>query len=124
MKKRLKVLIVDDERLVCQNITDYLEDDGFVPMCAMVPDHAIDLLKKERFDAAIFDMRLPGKDGGALIIESLEIQPDLFCIIHTGFSDYRLTDELKAAGISDDHVFTKPIQDMALLADAIRKKNI
>lgn len=115
----LRVLIVDDEELLRINLTDFLEDEGFYVKSASSGESALNFLRKEQFDIAIVDMRLPGMNGNTLIIEAHRIVPGLKFIIHTGSADYSLPEELKAIGVTKKNIFLKPVEDLDSLLDII-----
>ena len=59
----IKVLIVDDEKPICDLIDLNLSAAGY--QCTSVQDGlaALDLIEKERFDLILLDIMLPGADG-------------------------------------------------------------
>jgi CheY-like chemotaxis protein len=71
----IKVLVVDDESVVCSNVAAFLEDEGFTVFSAASGEEALDLILKQKMDVAIIDIRLPGMDGNMLIVKAHEIQP-------------------------------------------------
>jgi len=87
MKKR--ILFVDDE----QNLLDGLRralrgqrkewDMAFV----LSGCEALELARKEHFDAVVCDMRMPGMDGIELLNNLASLQPDLIRIVLSGHSD-------------------------------------
>ncbi len=117
----LKVLIVDDEAVVRQSLAAFFEDEGFEVAMAADGEEALRLVADRRFDFGVIDMRLPGIDGNAVILESHEIQPDMRFLIHTGSASYQLPPNLKELGIAASDVFRKPIKDMTALAVAAQR---
>jgi CheY-like chemotaxis protein len=117
----LAVLVVDDEQAVRENLAAYLEDEGMRVIEAESGEHAVDLAGAgEQFDVCIMDMRLPGMDGNATIVALHQLRPDLMFLVHTGSANYALPPELRALGMTEEHVFMKPLANMGVLADAIR----
>jgi CheY-like chemotaxis protein len=117
----LAVLVVDDEQAVRENLAAYLEDEDMLVIEAESGEHAVDLADKgEKFDVCIMDMRLPGMDGNATIVALHQLRPDLMFLVHTGSANYALPPELRALGMTEEHVFMKPLANMGVLADAIR----
>jgi len=116
-----KVLIVDDEDTIRDNLTAYLEDEGYVIVTAPSAEEGLEYASDRTIHVGIVDMRLPGMDGNAFIKLANEKNPDLKFIIHTGSSNYALPGQLRNIGITDEYVFSKPIQDMALIVDAIKR---
>lgn len=117
----IKVLVVDDEVSVCQSLVGFLEDSNFDVNSASSGEEALELAKKECFDVAIVDLRLPGISGDALILKAHQLIPDLRFIIHTGSVGYRLSEDLKQIGMLPDHVYMKPMDDLNELVEGIKK---
>jgi DNA-binding NtrC family response regulator len=117
----IKVLVVDDEIMVCSNIADFLEDEGFTVFSAVSGEEALDLLLKQKIDVAIIDMRLPGIDGDALILKAHEVQPVLKFLIHTGSINYFVSKSLEEIGVKNEQILRKPLLDMGVLTKGILK---
>jgi len=115
----MKILIVDDEDLVRENLAAYCEDEGFDVISADSGEKALELLKNHRFDIGIIDMRLPGIDGNAVIHQAHLINARMKFLIHTGSTNYSLPQELINIGLSPGHVLRKPISDMDRLLEKI-----
>lgn len=115
------VLIVDDENIIRNNLRVYLEDEGYEVFTADSGEDGIKILKEKGmiFNIGIIDMRLPGMDGNAFILQAHEIQPKMKFLIHTGSVNYKLPDTFQSIGIHFQHVFQKPLDDMSILANAI-----
>ncbi len=62
MEKKIKLLIVDDEVQFLESIAKRLELRGFDVLTATNGQDAIELAKKEKFDIAIVDLKMPGSD--------------------------------------------------------------
>lgn len=117
----VRVLIVDDEDVVCSNVIAYLEDEGFTVNSAHSGEKALEIISSKNFDVGIIDMRLPGIDGNTLILKSHEIQPQMKFLVHTGSTNYNIPRALADIGISEQHVFQKPLADMSVLVEAIHR---
>ena len=81
-----RVLVVDDEESIRELLTKTLELAEYETQA--VPDGraALDLLRRERWDLLIADLRMPEMDGLSLIREARRLHPRLPVIIVTGFS--------------------------------------
>ena len=113
---RRTILIVEDEVLLLQLLSEELEEFGYRVVPTMRGDEALSQLRAapESVDLLITDIRLPGTlDGWAIAEEARRIKPDLPVIYVTGFSanaprevpgsimipkPYRLANIIKAAG--------------------------
>lgn len=116
----IKVLIVDDESMVRENLEAYFEDEGYQVSTFKTGEDAIEFLKEENMDIGIIDLRLPGIDGDTTILRSHSIQPNMKFIIYTGSTSYNtLPDELIKVGMTPKDVYYKTTMDMDVLADGI-----
>jgi two-component system nitrogen regulation response regulator NtrX len=62
------VLIIDDERSICESLQGVLEDEGYQATTAQSAEAGLDVLHKKAFDVVLLDVWLPGMDG----LEALE----------------------------------------------------
>ncbi|MCK9475475.1 MAG: response regulator [Candidatus Muirbacterium halophilum] len=108
----LKLLVLDDDDVIRENMLAYLEDEGFNVTGCSSGEYALNLLKKQCFDAGIIDMRLPGIDGSEFIIKAHNINSKMRFVIHAGTTNFVLSDELKNIGIKSKQVLLKPVKNM------------
>ena len=59
----IRVLVVEDNRDICENIAAYLEKYGYLMDFAYDGVSAMHLAIKNRFDVIVLDLMLPGMDG-------------------------------------------------------------
>jgi len=62
----MRILVIEDQPEILQNIADYLELKGYLVDCAYDGLGGLHLAVTERFDLIILDLMLPGIDGIAL----------------------------------------------------------
>ncbi|MBI2869508.1 MAG: acetate--CoA ligase [Chloroflexi bacterium] len=79
------VLIVDDEPIMRESLSDWLGSRGFTVATAEDGPQALDMIKDQDFSVVVMDLRLPGKDGIKVLKEAQEIKPDLKGIIITAY---------------------------------------
>lgn len=58
-----RILVVDDERNICDLLSLYLVKEGFETECAQDGVQALEKFAAGKFDLVILDIMLPGKDG-------------------------------------------------------------
>ena len=116
-----RIIVVDDEKTVLLNLIAYLEDEGFDVIGAENAEQALELIAKEKPDVGIIDLRLPGMNGNELILAVHKLQPSMKVMIHTGSTDYVLPNELETIGICEEQVIHKPVSDMQIICDVIKK---
>jgi CheY-like chemotaxis protein len=116
----MRVLVVDDEPLIVTGLRVFLEDEGMRVDSAGSGEEAVDIARTDPcFDVCIMDMRLPGMNGDSTIRALHAICPELKFVIHTGSADYSIPDDLRAMGIDERLLFSKPLLDMTPLAETV-----
>ena len=113
---RGKILIVDDEQMMCEMLEDDLKRHGFHPTCYRSAEKAIDALKAESFDVLLTDMNLPNMNGIELCERVVANRPDIPVIVITAFGSMETAIAAIRAGAYD--FVTKPI-DTEFLALAL-----
>ena len=83
MPEKAKVLIVDDEQIVRDSLSAWLVDEGFEVRTAASGMQALDLLKQERSDVVVVDIKMAGMDGITLLRKIKEIGSDIPVIMIT-----------------------------------------
>jgi CheY-like chemotaxis protein len=119
MSDSISVLILDDDELVRESVSAFLEDEGFEVATVSTAEDALVMLESGNYDLCITDFTLPGMDGERLIILAHEICPETRFIMHSGFS-FIPSDELCKTGFTIENVMSKPIIRMELLSEKIR----
>lgn len=71
MGGKIKLLIVDDEVQFLESIAKRLELRGFEVKTASNGQDALDFARKEKYDIAIVDLKMPGIDG-TQVLETLK----------------------------------------------------
>ncbi|HNW28248.1 MAG TPA: response regulator [Spirochaetota bacterium] len=118
----IRVLIIDDEKMITRMLKGFLEDHGFVVETAESAREGFAIMSKETFDAAIVDLRLPDMDGNEVVAKAISLQPGIKCFIHTGSIDYMPSEDLVAMGIDLESIIHKPVLDMEVICRMIEKK--
>jgi two-component system sensor histidine kinase HydH len=82
---RPRILVVDDNEALVENLTEILEAAGYSVRGASTCAAAL-ALAREGFDVALVDLRLPDGDGTALAPQLKEVSPDGEVVLLTGFA--------------------------------------
>jgi len=85
MKKKAKILIVDDEAIVRESLRDWMSDVGHQVLTAENGHQALEIIEKEKPGIAIVDLIMPGMDGIELLKRAKEIYPHIEVIIITAY---------------------------------------
>lgn len=84
--QRLRVLVIDDDRSVCDLLQDLLTPDGCEVVAITEPEDGLDKLKqKESFHILILDLRMPAMNGIELLDRIRKIDKDVAVIILTAY---------------------------------------
>ncbi len=87
MDDRGKILVVDDEAVIRELLSDVLSDEGYAVECAANAREALALLREvDGFFLLFTDVMMPEMDGIELVREARKIRPDLIPIVMTGFA--------------------------------------
>jgi len=81
------VLVVDDEKNIRRTLRMVLEAEGYEVREAESAEEALPLLEAEPVDLGIFDVRLPGMDGLALLARARDLWRDLPVIVISGHAE-------------------------------------
>lgn len=84
--RRQRILVVDDEPLAVDCITDFLTARDYDVVAAISPLDALNMAADTTFDLVLTDQRMPGMDGNVLIERLRTIRPDLPAIMMSGGS--------------------------------------
>ncbi len=115
MSRRPTVLVVDDDTAMQEMLVSMLEEQGLGPVAVGKADEALEKLRESDFDAVISDIRMPGKDGIAMVSELREIRPETPVILMTAFGSVDSAVAAMKAGAFD--YFTNPFKrDQVLVA--------
>jgi two-component system, OmpR family, response regulator len=117
-----QILIVEDEPTVRENLADFLEDEGFSVLQAPDAEVALTLLNEHTPDLAIVDIRLPGMDGNAWMLQAHEQMSQMKFIVYTGFLDYKLPEQVREIGLTEADVLVKPLGNMSEISSIIIEK--
>jgi DNA-binding NtrC family response regulator len=96
MKK--KILIVDDEAGIVQEIKEFLEEEGYEVRTADSAKAGIKLIEEIRPDVIMIDVKLPDASGNEVLRACKEKSPKTKTIIVTGYVDQHVMDEAELIG--------------------------
>jgi DNA-binding NtrC family response regulator len=80
------ILIVDDEPLIRETLTEYLNQEGFEVTACGSGEQALSLASARRFDVALCDVQLPGIDGIEVLDRLLKISSETFVLLITAYA--------------------------------------
>lgn len=78
-----RILVVDDEILICKMVSRWLVGDGYGSDIAGSANEALQLLKDKRYDLLISDINMPQVTGIELLQRVKELYPEMAVIMAT-----------------------------------------
>jgi len=85
MKKKPKILVVDDEDIVRESLRDWLDGVGYKVDIAESADKALRIIKQKKIKIMIADLIMPGMNGIELMKKAREIVPTISTVIITAY---------------------------------------
>lgn len=116
-----KLLIVDDQagiRLLLQEVFSY---EGLEIMQASNGKDALDLVRSNRPDLVLLDMKIPGMDGLEILSHIKEIDETIIVIMMTAYGELDVIKKSTALGAATH--YTKPFDIMELRDDVLVRLN-
>jgi DNA-binding NtrC family response regulator len=113
-----RILIVDDDRGMCQLLIDLLGEDGYETDVAYDGQAALDKYRTTRFDLTITDLMMPKMRGIELVQRLREIDSGALVLLITAFGTIESAVEAMRAGAF--HYITKPFHNDEILIQAKR----
>jgi two-component system nitrogen regulation response regulator GlnG len=112
------VLIIDDEEAVCWSLQRALSREGYSVAVAASAEQGIELAGRQRPDAVILDVRLPGMDGLTALGRLHKTVPGVPAIVITAFGNLSTAVNAVEGGAFD--YITKPF-DLNQALEAVRR---
>lgn len=102
-----KLLVVDDEHDICEFVENFFRERGFHVFTALNGEEAISIVRKERPDIILLDIKMQGMDGIAALKHIKEIDRNSKVIMVTALEDQDKMNEAYRLGACD--YITKPL---------------
>ena len=115
---RAQILVIDDDRDMCELLDESLGAAGYDVTWRLTADEGVELLQERDFDVVISDLNLQGTSGIEICQRFRENRPNTPVIIITGFGDMAAAIAAIRAGAQD--FINKPLE-MPLLEHAIER---
>lgn len=103
------ILILDDEPIVRESLSDFFEDRYWRPVQAESAEEALEMLDFESPVAAVVDIRLGGMDGDAFIRAASQRKISMVFVVCTGSPEYTIPADLLALPCVSKQLFRKPL---------------
>ncbi len=109
-----RVLVVDDDKVLQENVRQTLEYHHFIVDTADNGKEAVGAVYREKYDLVVMDVNMPEMDGIQALMEIKKYNPSIIVLIMTAFSN--VSDAVKAVKEGAYNYLEKPISSEALVA--------
>ncbi|MEM0057700.1 MAG: response regulator [Candidatus Bathyarchaeia archaeon] len=123
MVENARILIVDDDENIRKVLTMILEDEGYTVDQAETAKQAIEKTRRNFYNIALIDIRLPDMEGIELLTKMKDTVPRMRKIIITGYPT--LQNAIEAVNRGADAYILKPFdvnKVLATIREQLRKQ--
>lgn len=105
-----RILIIDDDKILCKELAEFLNDEGLIADYALDSLTATSLLSKNEYALVLLDYKMPQKTGIEFMMENKELLTGTKLFMMSGsLAINKLIEESGHAAMVND-VFCKPFQ--------------
>ncbi len=124
MAPKPRVLVVDDEQVVRSSYNRVLSENGYSVNAVEDGPSALERLRRESFDLAFVDLRMPGMNGMEVVRSIRRSQPRTRVVVVTGYGTESSAREARDLGVFD--FVAKPLapEDLTGLAGRAMKSSV
>ncbi len=115
---QLRILIVDDEQIIRDGFSRVLLKEGYLVETVSSGRLALEKIAEEPFDLVLLDLKMPGLDGMETLREIKAKDPDIICIMITGYPTIESAVKAVKSGAYD--YLTKPCSPDELRVVVVR----
>ena len=112
-----KILVVDDEKDVCDFVQNFFEERGCTVFCALNGFHALEIVDKEKPDLILLDVRMREMDGLETLRKIRKTGKNVKVFMVTAADEQDKIDAARDLGVCK--YLTKPL-DLADLEKAVQ----
>jgi two-component system, NtrC family, response regulator AtoC len=118
-REQTHILVVDDEEIVRDSLTGWLEEDGYSVLTACDGNVALERLKAGKFAILLVDLKMPGPDGLEVLRAARTMQPEAAVIIMTAYATVDTAVQAMKAGAYDYLVKPFEPEELSLMVQKI-----
>jgi two-component system cell cycle response regulator len=103
----VKILLVDDDRMMVKSISDILKVKGYESIIAYSGEEALEKVRSDNPDCVLMDLKMPGIDGVKALELIREMEPVLPVLLYSAFATEEQVEQAKSLGVSS--ILPKPL---------------
>lgn len=109
-----RILVVEDEEALAYGVRDALQHAGYEVEVALDGPSALERIGEGRFDLAVLDLMLPGKNGADVLRELRAARSDIRVVVLTALAEEG--DVIRGLELGADDYMSKPFSPRELVA--------
>lgn len=113
LDKETVILIIDDEESIRRSFVNHFEDYGYIALTAENGREGIEIMRREKPDIVLLDLRMPEVDGFEVLARACEIAPDIPIIVVSGTGE--IGDAIEAIRRGACDYILKPVVELSIL---------
>jgi DNA-binding NtrC family response regulator len=118
-RERTRILVVDDEEIVRESLSGWLQKDGYSLDVAPDGPTALEKVQAERRSILLVDLKMPGMDGLQVLQEVKKLQPDVAVVIMTAYATVDTAVQAMKFGAYDYLVKPFDPEELSLMVEKI-----
>lgn len=107
------ILVVDDDRRLCELVSRYLNEQGFVCAAVQGPEAAFEVLERLDFDALVVDVMMPGMTGVEFTAQLRARAQNVPVLFLTALGE--VSDRIRGLEAGGDDYLPKPFEPKELV---------
>jgi DNA-binding NtrC family response regulator len=119
MKENAKILVVDDEPMVCLSLTNWLKEENYLAKSVNDGPGAISAVREESWDVVLLDLKMPGMDGMEVLRQIKAISPQTVVVMMTAYASIASSVQAMKEGAYDYIVKPLDVQELTLMLKKI-----
>lgn len=104
-----KVLIIDDENIICKGCKMVLGEMGYLCDHSLSGVHGLKTALNNPYDVLLIDMKLKDMDGMKILETVKKAKPEIYIIVITGYST--VENAVKAMKLGANDYISKPFSE-------------
>jgi DNA-binding NtrC family response regulator len=108
VSKKIEVMVLDDESIVCERVKDFLDKKGILTETYTDSQSALNRIKEKSFDVIVTDVKMEGPSGLDVLMTVKRENYRSEVIMITGYSPFESYREAEAVGVFG--YITKPFK--------------
>jgi DNA-binding NtrC family response regulator len=123
MSEKKRILLVDDEPELVEELSLILEEEGYEVVSAPDGKQGVDLFRENGFSVVLMDIKMPEMNGLDAFREIIAVKPDAKVIIITGSFAKELSEQaIKEGALSAMYKPFDPTDLLALIDSIIKEE--